>query len=121
MSEREVAPHEWGEFSRAFTEQHLGWLSTIETVEAGKRRTIATGEPFRAITLDENGALLAVGKSGAGELVHRIEGPRAIRLERTGDGSHSGLTIESRAETVRLRFRAAAHPEALDGWVPPRA
>jgi hypothetical protein len=46
----------------------------------------------------------------------RVENPRILRVQQTGDGAESGLEIvDDDGLFTRVGFRATARPEMLDG------
>jgi hypothetical protein len=48
----------------------------------------------------------------------RIDAPQRLRVELTGRGEELGLDLEGERGVTRLRFRAVALPEEVDGIGP---
>ena len=48
----------------------------------------------------------------------RVEAPRVLRVDVTARGEELGLDLDTARGVTRLRFRAAALPEELDGIAP---
>ena len=61
--------------------------------------------------------LLNTSRRQMGSLVtHVVEAPTRVYLLADAQGAHEGLAIETgEGTTTRLRFRAAALPEMVDG------
>jgi len=82
-----------------FSREHRGWLASVAN---------AVQAPLRSVELDGDAIVVRLG--GVPEL--RIEAPSALRIEELG------LDIEAAAGVTRVRFRAAAPADALDGLAP---
>ena len=99
MDSHEIARPDWPRVLDQFSREHRGWLASVaNTVQA----------PLRSVALEDNAIVVRLG--GVPEL--RIEAPSALRIEKLG------LDIEAGSVITRVRFRAAAPAEALDGLAP---
>lgn len=109
MKQHEVPRPEWSRFLGTFSDAHRAWLATVE------------GAEMRA----EERALDSVEAGAGAIIIHfrdaadvRVDSPRSVRIAKTDRGEDLGLDIEGARGVTRLRFRAAALPEALDGVGP---
>lgn len=109
MKQREVPHHDWSRFLRVFSDAHRAWLARVEGAD----------------TRTEERALDSVETSSGAIVIHfrnaadvRVDSALALRVNETDRGEHLGLDIESARGLTRLRFRAAAMPEELDGVGP---
>jgi hypothetical protein len=128
MSMREIDKSEWPGFCAAFSRQHQGWLVGItETALAGEAgggavkegTVLAQDVPLEGLSTGGDGRgehlVITVGQ-GDDRVTHTVLGPRRLLLEQTADDADQGLRIDSaRGVATFLRFRTAAHPDALDG------
>jgi hypothetical protein len=125
MNMREIPAIEWPEFLEQFSRGHRAWLATIERLRPGApRATEAVERPLASVTPDVR-ARRVVGidirfldDSHAREAI-RIDAPASLRVDETAEGTVRGVEIQDeRGECVRIQFRAAPLPEALDGIAP---
>jgi hypothetical protein len=107
MRPRDIPRREWPEFLAEFGRRHRSWLSSID----GPMRVV--DEPLESLAA-EDGAVLVRLRSRE---PLRIDA-QALRVELTERGEELGLDLESERGVTRLRFRAAALPEELDGIGP---
>jgi hypothetical protein len=119
----DVPRHEWPEFLDAFSRQHRAWLATVEQPAGDIQATAAEPRPLAAVTSEQAGRrIFAIEIAFAGDShggVVRVENPASVRLRKTEDGADRGLEIvDDEGVCTRVRFRAAARPEMLDGVAP---
>ncbi len=122
---REIPAIEWPEFLAQFNREHRAWLATIERARPGTpRATEAVECPLESVT-PELRARRVVGidirfldDARAREAI-RVDAPASLRVDETAEGTVRGVEIQDeRGECVRIQFRAAPLPEALDGIAP---
>ena len=116
MSAREIPPAEWHNFFDQFTQQHQAWLARLEPSAQGRGQPL----PFRRITFERAGGgpdcVVIELREDDERVTHVVEAPTRVYLLADAQGAHEGLAIETReGTTTRLRFRAAALPEMVDG------
>jgi hypothetical protein len=116
MSAHEIPPAEWQRFFDQFTQQHQQWLARLEPSAQGAGQPL----PFRRITFERasTGADCVVIELSQDDrrMTHVVEAPQRVYLLADAQGAHEGLAIETAGgTTTRLRFRAAALPEMVDG------
>ncbi len=115
MNQREIPRPEWPDFLASFGRRHRSWLATVEEwPHEAPERTRAVDQPLESLA-PEDGAIAI--RLGSGEVL-RVEAPQALRVDVTPRGEELGLDLETRRGVTRLRFRAAALPEELDGVAP---
>lgn len=121
MNRRSIPPREWPAFLKRFGLRHRSWLATVEEWPRSSPE----------ITRVSDRPLLSLDAEHAGHEVRavvirfcdtpdglRIVGPQALRVDETPRGEEVGLDLETDTGVTRLRFRAAALPEELDGVAP---
>jgi hypothetical protein len=115
MNQREIPRGEWPAFLDWFGRRHRSWLATVEEwPREAPERTRAVDQPLESLA-PEGGAIAI--HLGSGEVL-RVEAPQALRVDVTARGEELGLDLETSGGVTRLRFRAAALPEELDGVAP---
>lgn len=118
----EIPRADWPEFCRSFTRLHQGWLASLHTAEpgAGSEWALAEELPFLGLWQDDAGSRLGLDLgAGSARLVHTVEQPVRLRLERAPGGGDAGLYIETAdGGSLLLSFRVPARPESLDGLGP---
>jgi len=115
MNQREIPRREWPQFLASFGRRHRSWLATIEEWPRGApERTRAVDRPLESLGAEDGAIAIHLG---GGEVL-RVEAPRALRVDVTARGEELGLDLDTARGTTRLRFRAAALPEELDGIAP---
>jgi uncharacterized protein DUF5335 len=125
MSVREIPRADWSRFLDQFGRQHRAWLASIDSCAPGAvPHSPARQRPLDSVTTD-----LAAGRvvgirirfqedSDAVEPL-RVDAPTSVRVDETDGGIARALEIDdARGQCTRIRFRAAALPEALDGVAP---
>src|SRR5438067_4964050 len=108
MRPRDIPRREWPAFLAEFGRRHRSWLLSIE----GTAQIV--DEPLDSLAAEEGSVLVRLRNREP----LRIDAPRALRVELTERGEELGLDLESERGVTRLRFRAAALPEELDGVGP---
>lgn len=128
-----LIPHDqWQDFCELFSRQHYGWVLTVGLVDnhlvdrplfqqEQEQRILFRDMVLRGITLehqfDQNQILIVLEDEGR-RIVHRVTAPTQIIFEQTPQGEHQGTQIQtSSGHTILLRFRTAALPESLDGFI----
>ncbi len=108
---REIPVPQWDPFLDQFSREHRAWLASIERAHPGAApRVDAAERPLRSVETD---AVRGIEIRFQGGNV-RVEAPKTLRVDETGN-----LEIEDwSGERVRLRFRVASPPGALDGLAP---
>jgi hypothetical protein len=111
MSLREIPVAQWHPFLDDFSRGHRAWLASVERAHPGAPSRLEIGErPLRSIEADAVTGIEIRFEDGA----VRVEAPKTLRVDDAG-----GLEIEDwSGERVRLRFRVAEPPGALDGLAP---
>jgi Family of unknown function (DUF5335) len=123
MPTQEIPHKEWTTFLDTFSQQHEGWLSTLEIfgTDIGAQQE-ARNLPLEGITTSKTGEpeeiVISLGKSAEDHVTHTVTNPSRIWLEQTSQGANAALEIES-ADDVKtlLRFRSALPADMVDGVV----
>jgi hypothetical protein len=130
MIQTEIPRVQWAEFCGLFSGQHRGWLLTVGRTDAPatdwptglSTRVLAHDLPFREIAVRESGQsceLTILAGPQPEHFAYLVREPRQFSFEQEDDGTHAGLSIEQDdGRVIELRFRAAAHPESLNGIAP---
>ena len=124
MSTKTVPVAEWPPFLARFGRAHRAWLTTVERSAPGGRLHVqARWRPLEAVVARE-----VPGRPVAIELRFQdaleptavvVRHPCAVRVNETPEGAERGLDIdEAKGACTRVRFRATALPETLDGVAP---
>jgi hypothetical protein len=115
MSQREIPRNDWAQFLDSFGRRHRSWLATVEEwPREAPERTRAMEQPLESLGAEDGAIAIHLG---GGEVV-RVDAPRSLRVEVTERGEELGLDLDTPGGVTRLRFRAAALPEELDGMAP---
>ena len=115
MKPRDIPRGEWPAFLAQFGRRHRSWLMTIEAEGRSDGAVQAVDEPLESLAA-EGGAVLVRLRNRE---PLRIDAPRRLSVDVTERGEELGLDLENeRGVVTRLRFRAAALPEELDGVGP---
>lgn len=118
---REIPRAEWQAFFDGFSQQHEGWLVTLEVLDRAMGAQIAAENlPLQGITADltenENVIMINVGETIADHTAHAVTNPTRVQLKSDAQGAHEALEFETAEQTVTLmRFRVPALPETVDG------
>jgi hypothetical protein len=120
MKEREIRPSEWNSFLDTFSQQHEGWLVTVEEVSTGggAPRVEARELPLQGLFANphEHSISIAVGRTPEHHLTHTVSQPVRIVVVQTDAGVDQGLTIERQSgRSTRIKFKDAVRPEEADG------
>lgn len=121
MNWREIPPHEWRIFLEGFGLRHRAWLVTVQQGPHGARQsTPAVDRPLAGVTAEPaNGNVTdVVIRFGDETEPVRIKAPNALRVDETPRGEEIALEMEDARGVTRLRFRAGALPEEVDGLAP---
>ena len=113
MRPRDIPRREWPEFLAEFGRRHRSWLITIEAGGRIDGAVQALDEPLDSLAAEDGAVLVRLRNREP----LRIDA-QALRVELTERGEELGLDLESERGVTRLRFRAAALPEELDGIGP---
>ncbi len=125
MATREIPRKEWEGFFNTFSQQHAGWLVTIEILDANLGTQIQAQDwPLVGISTTTNpkdghtGIAIDIGTTGDAHLTHMIENPMHVKVTQLDHGADEALEIESRdAGRTLVRFRLAMPSEMLNGGV----
>jgi len=123
MLTREIPRDEWMSFLESFSQQHRGWLVTVEVIsqDIGGQEE-ARNLPLEGITSSESNEnqtiSISVGNVPSNHLTHTVSDPTRLLLKQTQQGADKALEIES-TEGVKtlLRFRSAMPAEMVDGLI----
>lgn len=124
MPTQEIPREEWTTYLDRFTQQHEGWLVTLEVMgtDIGAQQEVRD-LPLEGITAaSKDGATESIainlGKTPEDHVTHTITKPARIWLEQTSQGANAALEIESADELkTLLRFRSALPADMVDGVV----
>jgi hypothetical protein len=125
-----IPREQWGTFAEQFSRQHRGWLVSVEVTDTrllevdpeqarAAGRVLARDRALREVAFDLEGGTgqfrVVVGEE-PDRVAHEIRRPVSVRPEMSDDGAHQGVRIDDAdGKTTRVRFRAPALPELLDG------
>ncbi len=124
MTMRTIPARDWQSFLVRFGRAHRAWLTTVERLAAGQPSHVeAASRPLDTITPigapDGHLAIEVRFQDAAEPVTMLVRRPTALRVEETADGAERGLDIEDADRgCTRVRFRATALPETLDGMAP---
>jgi Family of unknown function (DUF5335) len=124
MPTQEIPRDEWKTFFDKFTQQHEGWLASLEVFapNIGAQQE-ALDLPLEGIstTAKEKGPqtiAISLGKTPEDHVTHTIADPTRLWLEQTSQRANAALEIESADEVkTLLRFRSPLPAEMVDGAV----
>jgi hypothetical protein len=124
MATKEIARDQWTTFLNTFSQQHEGWLATLEVLgpDIGAQPQVRDLplEGITATSKDSSPQTIAIslGKTPEDHVTHTITEPTRLWLEQTALGANAALEIES-VDDVKtlLRFRSALPAEMVDGVV----
>ncbi len=124
MDTHEIPRNEWSSFLDSFSRRHEGWLSTLELTPADDARGVeARNKPLVGVTAEQKdneplSIWIVLGERTGDHVAHRIVDPQRVALRRNDEGHDQGLDIGATGgASARIRFRAPAAPETLDGVV----
>lgn len=115
-----IAREKWGQFFRDFTQQHRGWLVTVEEQGDGNRkRVVVEDQPLQALSYEMDGdridVRVVVGNNSGESLAHLVNDARSIHLLLDRQRAHEGLRIRSPQGVTNVRFRSPARPDTVNG------
>jgi hypothetical protein len=124
MATQEIPRDEWTTFLDIFSQQHEGWLSTVEILGAdiGAQEEVHD-LPLEGITAAPTDSppetiAISLGKDPEDHVTHTINKPTRVWLEQTSEGANAALEIESADEVkTLLRFRSTLPADMVDGIV----
>jgi hypothetical protein len=115
-----VPREEWLAFLDSFSQQHLGWLITLEVIgpDLGDQVEVS-GLPLEGVTVGLNTygqeeITVSAGRPQGPRISHRIVSPSAVLLKRTDEGADEALEITANGERNLIRFRSAMRLELVD-------
>jgi hypothetical protein len=118
MIAQEIPREQWADFLERFSNQHRGWLVSVELSVPSGARLDASDVPLERIQLagsnGEESIRLALGGETAAH--ERLPNPARLRIERTLGGADTELSIESeRGAGLIVRIHSPMLPEDIDG------
>jgi hypothetical protein len=116
MKPRDIPRSEWSRFLESFGRRHRSWLATVEEWPRGLPEvTRAVDRPLESVAAEDGAIVIRFGDAAD---ALRVDAPQALRVDEAARGEELGLDLETGRGVTRLRFRAAALPEELDGMAP---
>ena len=124
MATQEIPRDQWPSFFETFTQQHEGWLASLEVfasdIGAQEEARDLPLEGISTTSKDDKPQAIAIslGKSATDHITHTIADPTRLWLEQTPQRANAALEIESgdKVKTL-LRFRSPLPAEMVDGAV----
>ena len=121
---REIPREEWKSFFDTFSQQHEGWLATLEILgkDIGAQKE-GDELPLTGVSLASGGnepemISIDLGSAPDNHVGHTIIGPTHVWLQQTTAGANAALEIEASDGTqTLLRFRSPLPSEMVDGVV----
>ena len=118
----EIPRNEWIEFLDSFSLQHEGWLASLSVAREPNAWIEKGNCPLQRIgihcAMEKRCVNISMLQDGE-QRIYSVPDPLHLTFKRDKSGAHQGLDISSANGSVTaLRFRAAAHPENLDGVLP---
>jgi hypothetical protein len=125
MPTQEIPRDEWPAFFDTFSQQHEGWLASLEVFapDIGAQEE-AHDLPLEGISSTAEGRgpetiAISLGKTPEDHITHTIAEPTRLWLEQTSEQTNAALEIESADEVkTLLRFRSPLPADLVDGVVP---
>jgi Family of unknown function (DUF5335) len=121
MPTREIPRSEWVAFFNSFSNQHQGWLITVQIMnpEIGAQ-TLARNLPLDGITAELNDQRLdqieiVAGRQPDSHVSDTIVAPKNVWLKSSEEGADEAIEILGENKTVLIRFRSVIRPEYVDG------
>jgi hypothetical protein len=115
----QIPRNEWVEFLKSFGLQHEGWLATISVAHGLSAPLVISNCRLQRIAINKGAGKCDVNVSvlaGEEQRIFSVSDPLNLTFKRDSTGAHQGLEMASAdGSTTVLWFRAAAHPESLDG------
>jgi hypothetical protein len=122
VGDLEIPRNEWVEFLNSFSLQHEGWLVSLSVAHEPNAWIEKSLCPLQRIgihcAMEKSCVNISMLQDGE-QRIYLVPNPLHLTFKRDKSGAHQGLDISSADGSVTaLRFRAAAHPESLDGVLP---
>ncbi len=119
-------PHtEWGEFTRAFTQRHQGWLISVYVQKPfGERRYIVRDVRFHGITADRTAGreVVLITTDGKSHLAHLVPNPCRMFVREPAPGIDAAVSIiDASGSETTAELRSPMPVTAVDGYVPARS
>ena len=110
----------WADVLGRLSASHRGRLASMFTGSPGPELMSHTDwRPLESVVLTRNGGRRAVRITFQGWPEACVDGPRALAVGRARDGAERALEIDAAGGVfVRIRFRATALPDQVDGIAP---
>jgi putative phosphoribosyl transferase len=112
---------EWSTFVQAFNRRHRGWLTFINTTTGdGRSHEFSIARPLDSIEVVRNAGRISAFEVRFQDTMSPrsvvVLAPHIVRVDETARGAEQGLDVEDRyGRRTRIRFRATARPEEMDG------
>jgi hypothetical protein len=126
MPTQEIPRERWTDFFDTFSQQHEGWLATLEVFDPDSGAQEEVHElPLEGVSVSSEARLsesiaINFGKAPEDHVTHTVTGATRVWLEQTAEGANAALEIESADNTkTLLRFRSPVPAEFVDGVVSP--
>jgi hypothetical protein len=126
MSTQEISRGDWTIFFDTFSQQHAGWLATLELFDPDVgAQELVNQRPFEGVSVssgadDDEDIAINFGGPSEDHISHLVSDVTHVWLERTAEGANAALEIESADNSkTLLRFRSPVPPEFVDGVVSP--
>jgi len=120
MQTEEIPREQWGSFFDSFSQQHEGWLATLElfSPDIGAQEE-AHELPFEGISISSDDAekesvIISLAQTTQDHLTHTIEQPTRVWLQQTAEGADRSVESEAEKSKTLLRFRSPIRPEFVD-------
>ncbi len=120
MQTQEIPREQWGSFFNTFSQQHEGWLATLElfSPEIGAQEE-AHELTFEGISVNSDEGeretvIISLAQTTEDHLTHTIDQPTRVWLQQTTEGADASVEIEADDSKTLLRFRSPIRPEFVD-------
>lgn len=113
--EKGIAREEWAQFCKNFTQQHEGWLVTVEQEgPGGQNQTVMRDEPLQELSYQEdNGGIdlrFVAGKQDINSIAHVVDKVESLRLQYGPGDADQALNIRAANGKTVVRFRRPILP-----------
>src|SRR6266542_2724975 len=101
MPNQEIPREYWSRFFEGFSEQHDGWLATVEAVDSDiGAQTEADRRPLQGVTLDPKGShhgtiKILIGTTPDDHVAHTITAPAHVWLKQSAQWADEAVAVES--------------------------
>lgn len=121
MQTQEIPHEQWNSFFDSFSQEHQGWLATLElfSTEMGAQEE-AHELPFEGISLSTESAqtesvVISLAQTTRDHVSHKIDQPTHVWLQQTPEGADASLEIEADdSSKTLLSFRSPIRPDFID-------